>query len=79
MSLQDAILRCLVDGPATVEQASAATNFPVAEVRNCLAAMYFREGSVGIDPQNRYHLLAGGRVPNGVPVLRHVQGSDVFA
>ena len=79
MSLLAAIRRCLDNGPATVEQVSEATNFPEAEVRNCLAGMYFREGTVGIDHQNRYHLLSEVRVPNGVPVLRHVSGRDVFA
>lgn len=79
MSVRHAIERQLAKGPQTVEQLAEATDRSEATIRNALSPMYFEEGTVGCDPRNRFHLLTGPGLSNGVPVIRHQNGEDIFA
>lgn len=78
MSLPAAIAAQLEDGPATEAELADRLDRAPSVMRNTLASMYF-QGVVGCDTKRRFHLLTGEGLSNGVPVIRHLDGNDVFA
>jgi hypothetical protein len=78
VSLTDAIRARLEDGPATETELADHLDRSPSVMRNTLASMYF-QGVVGCDTKRRFHLLTGEGLSNGVPVIRHLDGEDVFA